>query len=139
MAKKPCARAGCPNVVDRGFCAEHASSSSAAMSERERLSAAKRGYGRKWQKYSAARLKSHPLCVDPDKRHDGRQVAATCTDHVIPHKGNMVLFWDRKNHQSLCDGCNAYKAAREEGGFGNTVRPGVVDRGGVKCLGTIAS
>lgn len=30
----------------------------------------------------------------------------------------MRLFWDPKNHQSLCDGCNSYKAAKEEGGFG---------------------
>lgn len=30
----------------------------------------------------------------------------------------MMLFWDRKNHQSLCTGCNSYKAVLEEGAFG---------------------
>jgi len=31
----------------------------------------------------------------------------------------MRLFWDESNHQSLCIGCNSYKAALLEGGFGN--------------------
>lgn len=78
-----------------------------------------RGYGRAWQKYSRARLAAFPLCVDPHNRHAGRPVAATCTDHIRAHKGDMVLFWQRSNHQSLCAECNAFKAVKEEGGFGN--------------------
>lgn len=31
----------------------------------------------------------------------------------------MSLFWEPSNHQSLCIGCNSYKAALLEGGFGN--------------------
>jgi 5-methylcytosine-specific restriction protein A len=32
------------------------------------------------------------------------------TDHVVPHKGNQALFWDRTNNwQSLCRECGAAK------------------------------
>jgi hypothetical protein len=43
-------------------------------------------------------------------------------DHVKPHKGDMVLFWDRSNWRAMAHGCNSAKAAREEGGFGNPRR-----------------
>lgn len=119
MAKRPCARAGCPNVVDRGYCATCKPGSQAAASERLRLSAHRRGYDRTWQRYSAARLKRLPWCTDPYGRHDGQVELATMTDHITPHKGDMTLFWNEQNHQSLCDGCNSYKAAKYEGGFGN--------------------
>ena len=27
---------------------------------------------------------------------------ATVVDHIMPHKGDNTLFWDRDNWQSLC-------------------------------------
>ena len=91
--------------------------------DRERAPAHERGYDWKWRKYSKQRLKLHPWCVDPYQRHGGRKVLATCTDHVIPHKGDMALFWDPENHQSLCHRCNSMKAALEEGRFGPRTLP----------------
>jgi 5-methylcytosine-specific restriction protein A len=44
------------------------------------------------------------------------------TDHIVAHKGDMRLFWDPKNWQSLCGPCNSRKAALEEGGFGRPIR-----------------
>ena len=32
----------------------------------------------------------------------GYTTAAQVVDHVIPHKGDEVLFFDRENVQSLC-------------------------------------
>lgn len=49
----------------------------------------------------------------------GRTTLANCVDHIVPHKGDQVLFWDKKNWQSSCTPCNSKKAAAEEGGFGN--------------------
>lgn len=46
-------------------------------------------------------------------------MAASCTDHITPHHGDWKLFWERRNHQSLCDGCHSRKTATEDGGFGN--------------------
>ena len=27
-------------------------------------------------------------------------------DHIVPHKGDMKVFWDRANWQGLCDRCD---------------------------------
>ncbi|WP_309252328.1 HNH endonuclease signature motif containing protein [Paenibacillus spongiae] len=45
--------------------------------------------------------------------------AATVIDHIKPHKGNKVLFWDRNNWQPLCKSHHDKKTARYDGGFGN--------------------
>ena len=118
MAKRPCARAGCPNLVERGYCETHKASSPAAISERERGNANARGYGRRWQHARDGYLRQHPLCVDPSKRHSRRVVAATDVDHIVPHRGDMKLFWDPSNWQGLCHECHSFKTAKEDGGFG---------------------
>jgi hypothetical protein len=48
-----------------------------------------------------------------------QHVASTIADHIIPHKGNWVLFCDLDNLQGLCDACHSRKTAQEDGGFGN--------------------
>jgi 5-methylcytosine-specific restriction protein A len=66
----------------------------------QRGTAAQRGYGARWQRYRAAFLREHPLCVMCEKQ--GKVTAATVVDHRIPHKGDQTLFWDLSNHQALC-------------------------------------
>lgn len=66
-----------------------------------RGSAASRGYGHKWRQARLGHLRSHPLCAKCLKQN--LTTAATVVDHVIPHKGDMELFWDRTNWQSLCE------------------------------------
>jgi 5-methylcytosine-specific restriction protein A len=39
-------------------------------------------------------------------------------DHVVPHKGDWLLFVDEKNLQGLCLSCHSKKTATEDGGFG---------------------
>jgi 5-methylcytosine-specific restriction protein A len=47
----------------------------------------------------------------------GKSIAATVVDHVVPHRGDMALFWDPKNRQSLCDTChNSHKQRLEKSG-----------------------
>ena len=82
-----------------------------------RPSAAKRGYGYKWDKARKRYLAKNPLCVYCKRYHD--QVRpATCVDHIIPHKGDPGLFWGVENWQGLCGSCHSRKTAREDGGFG---------------------
>ena len=38
---------------------------------------------------------------------------ATVADHIIPHKGNLELFWDEGNLQALCKSCHDRKTAKE--------------------------
>lgn len=82
-----------------------------------RENSAQRGYGYKWQQARAGFLKKHPLCVYCLKKD--KVTAATDVDHIIPHKGDMDLFWQRSNWQPLCGSCHSAKTAREDGGFGN--------------------
>ena len=72
-------------------------------------------YNYRWHKYSKLRLTKYPLCANC--LDNGITKTATCTDHIIPHKGNIKLFRDKKNHQSLCKTCHNKKTATE-GAFG---------------------
>lgn len=63
-------------------------------------SSSERGYDHRWRKERNEYLRLNPLCVMCDA--EGRIKAATVVDHKIPHRGDMVLFWDKSNWQSLC-------------------------------------
>jgi 5-methylcytosine-specific restriction endonuclease McrA len=99
-------------------------------SDQRRGSSSERGYGGPWPKASEAFRREFPLC---GMRPGGRApVMSKCaeqgllttvigqdehgrangqTDHVIPHRGNVALFWDRENNwQSLCRSCGARKS-----------------------------
>lgn len=41
---------------------------------------------------------------------------ATVADHIKPHKGDEVLFFDLNNLQSLCKPCHDSDKQREENG-----------------------
>ena len=76
-----------------------------------RPSAGKRGYDYRWQKARKSYLAKHPLCVYCKKR--GLVKAATCVDHIIPHKGDPVKFWDAENNWAAsCKQCNDSKGDR---------------------------
>lgn len=68
----------------------------------DRAKTAARGYGGRWQRERLAFL-THPdnaLCVMC--KRESRVTAATVVDHIIPHKGDYKLMWDRTNWQPLC-------------------------------------
>jgi 5-methylcytosine-specific restriction protein A len=85
----------------------------------QRPSSAGRGYGYAWQQASKAYLRAHPLAVDYFHEHKGRVMLAEVVDHIIPHRGNMNLFWDRSNWQGLTKADHDRKTATEDGGFGH--------------------
>jgi 5-methylcytosine-specific restriction protein A len=84
----------------------------------DRPSAARRGYGRRWRKVSAAYLRAHPLCECRECKEAGRPVPATVVDHIVPHRGDQDLFWDETNWQAMAKPCHDRKTAAEDGGFG---------------------
>lgn len=69
--------------------------------DRHRGSARERGYDARWDIAARAFRREHPLCLGCEAV--GKTEPATCVDHVIPHKGDMVRFWDRSLWQSSCD------------------------------------
>lgn len=70
------------------------------QAERYRGSASSRGYGRKWQKARLQHLEENPLCLGCQAV--GHTKAATIVDHVEPHEGDMVKFWNADMWQSCC-------------------------------------
>jgi 5-methylcytosine-specific restriction enzyme A len=77
-----------------------------------RESASKRGYNSQWYKARKAYLKEHCLCVECLKF--GHITAANVVDHIKPHRGNNVLFWDMNNWQALCAPCHDQHKKRLE-------------------------
>lgn len=109
---RPCSEPGCPGLTThrKGRCATHLRLRNAEETDR-RGTASQRGYGAKWRKARIRWLQEHPLCVTCDA--EGRVVAATVVDHIVPHKGDQRLFWDRRNWQSLCKYHHDQKTAGE--------------------------
>ncbi len=122
--KLPCRYPGCPELVapgSGGLCKKHKAQRQKEQ-DSKRASAYKRGYDRTWGKARKMYLARNPLCAECQRRKKKRIEAATEVDHIIPHKGNMVLFWDENNWQGLCKQCHSEKTAKEDGGFGRTVK-----------------
>ena len=115
--KRPCRQPGCPETHrnPNGYCDEH--QARAKSYDDERPSAASRLYDRRWREARIRYLAENPLCVKCLAK--GRTEASNQVDHIIRHKGDSRLFWDRKNWQALCDACHSRKTATEDGGFGN--------------------
>lgn len=88
------------------------------QADARRGSASERGYSSAWQRARAAYLNSHPLCVRCAAL--GMDEEATVVDHIKPHRGDKVLFWDHDNWQALCKPCHDVKTAVEDGGFGRS-------------------
>jgi 5-methylcytosine-specific restriction endonuclease McrA len=77
-----------------------ATSRSAEAWRTDKRKTAERGYGGRWQRTRLQHLRMHPLCVMCEQQ--GVIRVATVVDHKVPHRGDMVLFWDPNNRQSLC-------------------------------------
>lgn len=88
-----------------------ASKPSRARADAHRGSARERGYTREWDAFSLSFLEAHPLCEYCLPA--GRIEPATVTDHDIPHRGDMHLFWDN-TFTALCAPCHNRVKARLE-------------------------
>lgn len=103
-----CPEPGCPNLAPRGQarCASHE-----GKRDRERGTAAQRGYGPRWKRYRAWYLREHPTCeITP-----GCPRPSEVVDHIKAHKGDEQLFWDPSNHRAGCRPCHDRRV--DEGDF----------------------
>lgn len=121
-APKPCNKNGCPNLTQGRYCDDHKDENNTYKKQHDskRPNANQRGYGAKWRKARAIFLMSNPLCENHAEK--GQTVRASVVDHRIPHKGDMILFWDQSNWQSLCKRCHDKKTATQDGGIGSYMR-----------------
>lgn len=121
MTRKLCVAAGCDDLALPGssHCKPHEETRLARLKSRrakaqtsEAALIARALYADpRWVAASKAYLRNNPLCVDCLEL--GAIEPATDVDHVIPHKGDRKLFWDRTNWQALCHVCHSRKTARE--------------------------
>ena len=106
--KRPCRYPGCPHLCERGiYCDEHRNERS---HDAIRGGAAARGYDAHWRKARKSFLTRHPLCAECLK--NGALTPATVVDHIVPHRGDHVLFWDEQNWQPLCKDCHDRKTGQ---------------------------
>ena len=109
--RRPCAVPGCPNEAVVGSrCAEH-SVMARQMYERDRPSAAARGYDQHWRRVRAAYIKAHPYCCVP-----GCGEPTTDVDHVIRLADGGTNQWS--NLQGFCHRHHSSKTASEDGRWG---------------------
>lgn len=121
-APRPCTAPGCTALAANGSrCPAHPYKRR-EIQRTEQGKANRKHYGNaRWRKARATYLSRHPLCVECERF--GRVTEATVVDHIIPHKGDMSLFWDTSNWQALCARHHNRKTAREDGGFGREPTP----------------
>lgn len=86
----------------------------------KRLSAAKRGYDRRWRRFRLWYLRRHPLCQWP-----GCNLPATQVDHVVSLEGGG-LHCDEGNSRGFCATHHSIKTCNENGGFGRPKVGGAV-------------
>ncbi len=101
-----------PRVTSQKRRVEMSTSAGPGAWRRPNAGSTERGYTYAWQKAREGWLKKHPICVLCEE--EGVIKSATVVDHKIPHRGDMVLFWDRSNWQSMCKTHHDGKKQREE-------------------------
>ena len=116
---KPCMNPGCSRLVyyPSNYCSDHKPQ---RLPDTRRPNSYQRGYTKEWQRYRVTYLANHPLCVICLQH--GEMTEATVVDHIVPHKGDKQLFWDKNNHEALCKRCHDIKTATTDGGFGRACK-----------------
>jgi hypothetical protein len=77
-----------------------------------------------WKKLRRAHLRQNPFCVYCLEH--GYQVVGNTVDHKKPHRGDMGLFVDPANLQTLCHSCHSKtKQLQERHGYA----PGATEEG----------
>ncbi len=100
---RPCRYPECGELVNNqsGYCSTHQKLVNKSY-DISRETSTQRGYNTRWRIERKQFLEDNPLCVECIKKGKAGVMANT-VDHIIPHRGNMELFWDKSNRQSLCE------------------------------------
>ena len=102
---RPCAVRGCPRpAVDRGRCAEHARAKQAEI-DRQRPSAAERGYGPYWELVRASFLRQHPTC-------NRCPAPSEVVHHIKRIRDGGTHQWG--NLEALCKRCHDAETLKED-------------------------
>ena len=128
MKTKVCCKGGCGRsaVPGKDYCEKHI----AMQGQKDkRKMFTKRGKSSQyhhlyetseWRKRRAMFLKKYPRCFICG-------APATIADHIIPHRGDLTLFYDDNNLQPMCQRCHFRKTMKGNANFNKTLQQG--DRG----------
>ena len=106
-----CKAPGCMTLTADGYCPEHK-----PKQQRNVSKAWHRLYDRpEWPRLRADQLAREPFCRECAQR--GERTRATEVDHIQPHRGDLRLFLDAGNLQSLCHRCHSRKTIQENPGI----------------------
>src|SRR5688572_12191480 len=113
-----CSEPGCPVPTRTGRCPQHTKAKVQAY-DRQRGTAAERGYGQRWTAYRRWFLGTMGLSLCGDRPYglpptgdseclrQGLPVPATVVDHIVPVIGpDDPMFYSTEAHQSLCERCH---------------------------------
>lgn len=107
-----CSVPGCSQRTPKGKCAEHQRTT--RLHERRHYTGIPGvNYGRKWRKARERFIAEHPLCVRCQAR--GIVTPSDVVNHIVPHNGDPVLFWDESNWESLCFSDHNAETAKQVG------------------------
>lgn len=106
-----CKYPGCPNTIQApGYCTKHSKVKADKEQERhkatiERLNSLDQPgrqlyYTYEWRKLRAKTIAGHPYCIDCGAG-TGLQV-----DHIVPHRGDPVIFFDPAVLVVRCEQCH---------------------------------
>lgn len=128
MKTKVCAKAGCGRsaVPGKDYCEKHIAMQSQKDKRKIFTKRGKSGQyhslyeSSEWRKRRAMFLKKYPRCFICG-------APATIADHIIPHRGDLTLFYDDNNLQPMCQRCHSRKTMKENANFNKKSPQG--DRG----------
>ena len=102
-----CVQPGCSTLVEAGRCTTHRRDQ-----ERYRPNVDVRKLYRtpRWAELRKRKQDEQPFCVECEKA--GHLVVWTELDHIVPHRGDLKLFWQEDNLQGLCATHHSSKTGR---------------------------
>ncbi len=119
--RRPCSHIGCHALTTNRYCDEHAELH--ASQRQQRVQQSNREYNKRrpeyhslyncaqWRRLRLSQLSQHPWCAEC-LRYGVRKIAQEA-DHIVPHRGDRILFYDSDDLQSLCASCHSRKTVKE--------------------------
>ena len=109
---RPCSSPLCKNISTTSYC----SSCTPVRQPRMKEDYHKLYRTQQWKRMRTVVLRDQPLCVACQRAGRGSLSVAQHVDHIIPHRGDRDLFFDKDNLQPLCVSHHSFKTNKEMSG-----------------------